>query len=417
MATITGRYGAVEIGLPSYTPDEAEYVDVWGINQTRGSQSNIYSNGNQTDLPSPGLKGKSREKDGTYVTDVYGRFTEVHQLWIPEGDSLVGSGPRIVSSITSWSLDNTISPIEYTASNTRGYRGKLAGLHDATGNISGLGAIPPLAPGQRFRFYGYTGPSNGVVNNVNGTVYSVTAIVNSVQIQISYQWNSPITWTIGWQADWHQDGDELAVSYDHGFWDYTNIPCCQLLPSKKYKLAIFKKGSTSQTISDLCLLDANIQFTNETAQYANSCSAKAGGWQSRLAGPTTCSVSTNIQGDDFTKTGDLYPGTNHLVRMYVGGDDADCQVTCWEFSKLFFTGFSGLNVDTSNNSPLQFSCNMDYNAYDEECEPGYIAFNDNVLGGGGWQYLVNLTNKDDPASETSDPDLLTSTTSTSSDTP
>lgn len=404
MAVITGRYGAVEIALPAKTPDVADYTGVWGDGT---EHSNTYSNNNPTKLPSAGLKGKSRDSEGNYAIGADGLFAEVHQLWIPQsGGNLVGSAPRIVSSITSWSLDNTISPIEYRASNTRGYSGKLAGLHDATGNIAGLGAIPPLVPGQRFRFYGFTGPSNGVVDNPKGTVYSITAIVNSVQIQVSYQWNSPITWTVGWQADWQQDGDELDVSYGNGFWDYTSIPCCQLLPSKKYKLAIYERGSNSKPISDLCLLDANIQFTNETAQYANSCSAKAGGWQSRLAGPTTCSVSTNIQGDDFTKTGDLYPGTNHLVRMYVGGDDAGCPVTCWEFNKLFFTGFSGLNVDTSNNSPLQFSCNMDYNAYDENCDPGYIGFNENILGAdSSWDYLVNLTEKADPASETYDPEL------------
>ena len=396
MAVITGRYGAVEIALPGNVPvvenGVSNYTSIWG-----GSTftPNAYASGADTLDSVPGLQGK-KDSNGN---------VDKHELWIPQGDSLKAQGPKIVSSITTWSLENTINPIEYAASNTRGYKGKLAGLHDATGNIAGLGAIPPLAPGQRFRFYGFTGPKNGVVDNTDGIVYSITAIVNTVQIQVSYQWNSPITWTVGWQADWQQPGDELAISKE-GFWDYTSIPCCELLPSKEVNLEIYAEGAddtSGEILSDLCLLDANIQFTNETAQYANSCSARAGGWQSRLAGPTTCSVSTNIQGDDFTKTGDLYPGSNHLVRMFVGGDGDNCPLTCWEFKKLFFTGFSGLNIDTTSNTPLQFSCNMDFNAYDENCNPGWIRFCDNVgkeqdgtswkpapIDEDCWQYLVNL---------------------------
>ena len=369
MAVITGRYGAVELALPGNTPKTNEdgttnFSEIWG--------------------------------DGLPVG---GTDADRHELWIPEGESLLGTEPRILSSITTWSIENTINPIEYAASNTHGYKGKLAGLHEASGNISGLGAVPPLAPGQRFRFYGFCGPDNGVLNSTDGVVYSVTGIANSVQIQVSYQWNSPITWTIGWQSDWQQDGDELAIS-NKGFWDYTSIPCCELLPSKKVNLEIFPEGADGgEPMGDLCLLDANIQFTNETAEYANSCSASAGGWKSRIAGPTTCSVSTNIQGDDFTKTGSLYPGTNHLVRMYVGGDGDECKLTCWEFYKLFFTGFSGLNIDTTSNTPLQFSCNMDFNAYDENCQPGYIRFaNDIALSGDtpvlpsedDWSYLVDM---------------------------
>lgn len=362
MAVITGRYGAVELQTP-----------VQDVNELGGTGI-VNRFGEVWDASAP-VKGDK-------LTDAF-QFNANSALFNN------GQGPKIVSTMTSWSLDNTISPIEYAASNTHGYKGKLKGLHDATGNIAGLGAIPPLAPGQRFRFYGYTGPTDGVVGSSKGIVYAITAIVNSVQIQVSYQWNSPITWTVGWQADWHQKGDELNVFDDYGFWDYTEIPCCELMPSTTKTLEI-------EGAKDMCLLDANIQFTNETAQYANSCSAEAGGWQSRLAGPTTCSVSTNIQGDDFRKTGSLLPGTNHNVKIYVGSD-ACPTVSLWEFDKLFFTGFSGLNVDVSNNSPLQFSCNMDFNAY-PDCDPGYIRFaqgirpNEATPGNNDnrWQYLIDL---------------------------
>lgn len=363
MAQITGRYGAVEISLPGGSYDSDDYAGIWS-----GSIDYAQRGENNTNLVVGGENVKTELPDSGVKTDGV-------DLFIPDGTTpFKATAPTIVSSITSWSLDNTISPIEYTASNTHGYRGKLAGLHDATGNIAGLGAIPPIAPGQRFRFYGFTGPKDGAVKSENGLVYAITAIANSVQINVSYQWNNPITWTVGWQADWHQEGDELTVTDGHGFWDYTNVPCCALMPSKTKNLRIFDESNND--MADLCLLDANIQFTNETAQYANSCSARAGGWQSRLPGPTTCTVSTNIQGDDFRKTGSLLPGVNHGVQIYVGDDNGDCGISWWYFHKLFFSGFSGLNVDTSNNSPLQFSCNMDFNAF-PDCDPGYILFKDN----------------------------------------
>lgn len=317
-----------------------------------------------------------------------------------EGTILSGSTTdhhSTVSAVTSWSLENTMQPITYVASNTRGYQGKLEGVHSATGNIAGIGAIPPIAPGQRFLFYGYVGPASQKLDDYEGVVYRVAAIANSVQIQINYQLTNPITWTVGWQSDWQQAGDELWCNqYDasfakYGFWDYTNLDCGSLLPSDKNCLSI--EGIENP----VCLLDANIQFQTETSQFTNSCSSKVGGWQSSVVGPTSCTVSANIHGDNY---GDLYskarvaeyygvddydtlkphqqnrkfwPGSNHTVKIAVG-DNA-----FWEFKKLMFTNFGGLNVDTTNNNPVQFSCNMEFNAFPpkdegEGCEPGYIVY-------------------------------------------
>ena len=308
-----------------------------------------------------------------------------------------------VSSITSWSLENQATPIQYTASNTRGYKGKLEGTHQASGNIAGIGAIPPIAPGQRFRFYGYVGPDNQTPDNYKGTVYRITAIANSVQIQINYQLQNPCTWTVGWMSDWKEVGDELRSNRINsetdpkylGFWDYTTPDCNSLLPSNKQ--CLWLEGVDKP----ICLLDANIQFNTETSPFTNSCSSLVGGWQSVVVGPTDCQISTNIHGTSY---GDLYhmdsvaadygvtdpgslqeyqqmhkywAGSNHAMRIFVGNDGS-----YWEFYKLMITGFGGLNVDVTNNSPIQFSCSMEFNAYPKvsgECKPGYIIYHE---GGG-----------------------------------
>jgi len=376
MAVITGRYGAVQAARPIQEPGEG-FNDTWGSNSLKSA-----------------IGG---HEDGL-------------ELFIPEGDNLSAgvAPPTILSSITSWSLENQVTAIEYAASNTRGYKGKLEGLHDVSGNINGLGAVPPLAPGQRFRFFGFTGSSRAVPYDGHGMVYGITGLVNSAQIQISYQWNSPISWSIGWQSDWQEDGDELLVmgpDEGRGFWDMTTVPCCELLPSKSKNLVIYDEEGHDLTEEGLCLLDANIQFTNETAQYANSCSAKAGGWQSRLAGPNSCTVSTTIQGDDFRKAAGAtgLPGKDRRVMIFVGDDECKDKdgnkvgISCWDFNSLFFTGFTGLNVDTTSNTPLQFSCNMDFNAF-PGCEAGFIRFcrDWKEVGDNEWMYLVKLgmTNPD-----------------------
>jgi hypothetical protein len=418
MAVITGRYGAVEISRPNNkivveggTKDD--FFATWGTNQDGANNrvdkddklNIVYRRDENGDIEYDSNTGKpiidsDLTKEASSIYTQYPNNGQQGGTDQPPAAKLDLKNnyaePRIVSSMTSWTLENNINPIEFSASNTRGYKGKLAGLHDASGNISGLGAVPPLGPGQRFRFYGYTGPSNGLDRNTDnsfnnkGIVYAITAIVNSVQIQVSYQWNNPITWTIGWQADWHEEGDELwqfDAEDELGFWDFSKLPCCSLMPSTSKKIRIWREDN-AVLMDELCLLDANIQFTNETAQYANSCSAKAGGWQSRLPGPTTCSVSTNIQGDDFWKTGSLVPGTNHGVQIFVGDENEDtgCNITWWYFHKLFFSGFSGLNVDTTSNTPLQFSCNMDFNAY-PDCEPGYIMFKDEAWDEEAGEYV------------------------------
>ena len=347
MTTISGRYGSVQRVLPSSYENG---LPVWGAPNTDWKQK-----------ATMGLTGN------------------------PSTNMMAAAGGGdTVSSVTSWSLENNMQPIEYGASNTRGYKGKLEGIHSCTGNIAGIGGIPPIAPGQRFRFYGFVGPSNGMLDNVYGQVYCITAITTSLQIQINYQMSQPITWTIQWQSDYQQEGDELqayADSAGKGFWDYTRPPISTLLPSRTCNLQI--EGVNTST--GVCLQDANIQFNTEVSQYANSCSAKAGGWQSAVIGATTCQVNATIHGYNYGLLGGL-PGTNRTVVLYIEGntDDAvDCSsLARWEFKKLMIGSFTGLTVDVTNNSPIQFSTQMDFNPFPMgsggAAESGYIKYYDSI---------------------------------------
>ena len=381
---ITGRYGSVQRLLQIGTNSDG--TTKW---------STIDPNIRQGDW-------QSKDGQGSFVQEVDPATLLLDSYAYGHSDDIAST----VSAVTSWSLENTVAPISYIASNTRGYNGQLEGTHSATGNISGLGALPPIAPGQRFKFFGYVGPDNGALDNYAGVVYSITAIATSVQLQINYQLTNPITWTVGWQSDWQEEGDELHGNTSQflidkellfadkngsypGFWDYTKMQCEGLMPSTSCNLAF------TDTEKEVCLLDANIQFQTDAQTYTNSCSAKMGGWQSSVVGATRCTVSANIHGDNYSDLCSLayitdrygeedtdmnrrfWPGTNHTTRIYlasygIGKDECD-KSAYWEFEKLFFGTFGGLNVDTTSNNPVQFSCSMEFNAF-PDCKPGYILY-------------------------------------------
>lgn len=428
---ISGRYGSVQRVLPVLESDGSIKKDANGFTVWQNIDA-VARNGVK---PCGGNVPGASMLDGGTVIDPKSTYANAHY--------------STVSAVTSWTLEQQMSEITYSASNTRGYKGRIEGTHNASGNISGIGAFPPIAPGQRFRFYGYVGPGEGKIDDLRGVVYRCTAVANSVQVQINYQLTNPITWTIGWQSDWQEDGDELWCNYaggewneNHtqyqfryndyesaGFWDYTNLDCSSLLPSTKECMRI--EGIDNK----VCLLDANIQFNTETSPFTNSCSAKVGGWQSLVVGTTDCTVSTNIHGDNY---GDLYgndllaqyyadseegyipysqlnisrlnrkfwPGSEHAVRIYVGNDG-----DYWEFYKLMFQSYGGLSVDVSNNNPVQFSCNMAFNAYPKvydgytnTCTPGYILYHSAVDAAS--YPLVDLRCGSDVGKSLSDSDFI-----------
>ena len=373
MAVISGRYGAVKRLYPTS----------WDV-------------GGKPNWPSVDTSGIMCQCD----------IPELNPATI-SADGLDNGSHHIVSSVTSWSMENTVTNVEYIASNTRGYRGQLEGLHSCTGSIAGLGGCPPIGPGQRFKFVGFVGPKNSTIDSCDGQVYEIAAVANSVQIQINYQMSNPITWTVQWQSDFQKVGDELQVS-QQGFWDYSIPPVSTMMPSNTANLEIFNwvdgewvPFSVAQDA--LCLLDANINFNTDISQYANSCSAVAGGWQSCVVGATGCEISANIHGDHYSIVRDILyspnakdhlPGIDHRIKLYVQGgtvpEGSGLELANWDFDAMFFGTFGGLNVDMTSNNPLQFSCQMRYNAFPNGRQ-GYIRYTppwtEIPKSGGGVEYV------------------------------
>ena len=206
---------------------------------------------------------------------------------------------NMVSAVQSWGLDVNATTQTYTASNMFGYNAKYAGVKSCSGSFQGIGAFPPIRPGNRFLFLGFVGPENAqdmmkvngiYVPNTKGYVYQVAAVATNVSININYSTFAPITWQIQWQSDYKNPGDELWVvgtpAVELGFYDETDPPCGEVMASRTHTLEIFPNKGCPGSMVKACLESANITFNTQTSQVANSCSAAVGGWQTSTVGTT-----------------------------------------------------------------------------------------------------------------------------------
>jgi hypothetical protein len=438
MATITGRYGAVQRVLPQkkvvggktrYRWSEFDYkdFDIPATENTPLIKATYEWDGNSF-LPNKATEATSIK--AVIQPSGFEKWTTDHWVndqgqTVPEGtpdatpvEGIAGDYSNMVSAVQNWSLEMNVATQTYTGSNAQGYNAKFPGLKSCTGSFQGIGAFPPLLPGNRFLFRGFVGPDNGrernssLEYNTNGYVYQVAAIVTNIQIQINYGTFAPITWTVQWQSDYQAFGDQLLVFLPNdnlGFFDVTPPPCNEAQASRSCKMSIKKESTDSDAtdLKDICMESANITFTTQTSQTANSCSAKAGGWQQSVVGVTDVTVDATIHGSHYDifnpivgdshaseaddehrhtiaqRSEHFYPGVDRFVRIFIGDDpDANkhncAQLGAWEFNKLYIGSFTGLNVDITGGGVVSFRTQMEFNAFPRsdsgECGKGSIRY-------------------------------------------
>jgi hypothetical protein len=432
MATITGRFGAVQRVLPKKITVDGS--DIWGwdgMGYTKVGGTLAVESWNVLGTPA------SLNRDTAARIQASGRQPAV----VTAG----GDYSNMVSAVQSWSLELQAQTQTYTASNLFGYNAKYVGAKSCTGTFQGIGAFPPVRPGDRFLFLGFVGPDNGqdlmlnfagtdYVDNTKGYVYQVAAVATGVTININYSTFAPITWQVQWQSDYKNVGDELWVVgtplAEMGFYDITPPPCGEALASQSCTLEIRADktcGSACTKECDdpgnsirACLESANITFNTQTQSVTNSCSAAAGGWQTSTVGATDVTLNTTIHGSSygvFNRLSDaelengstptqaaeriqarnrkFYPGDDRYVRIYLGNyyDNDNLRANCnacgaWEFNKLYVGSFTGLNVDIAGGGVVSFSTTLEFNASpktyinsehdcvdtSQGCEDGYIKY-------------------------------------------
>ncbi len=435
MAYITGKFGSVQRILPSEYDENG--LPVWS--ERNNSETNEQ------------LRGY------VWTPDIYSKRWDIKARPTADGlSSNLATFSNTVSAVKSWKMENQTQTQSYAASNTRGFNAKFAGVRSATGSFNGIGGFPPLNPGNRFLFRGYVGPESGsniyqpqaddpfglglTANNTyadtSGYIYQVASVVTSVAITINYGTFAPIEWTINYQSDWQQAGDELlafgvptaALKDALGFFDQTDPPGNEALPSTKCMLSIASDKATAKVSPlSICLESANLTFNTQTNQVTNSCSARAGGWQTSTVGTTDVQLQTQIHGSNYavfhtpevivaaeaalttdgirTRSRLHHPGIDRYVRLYIGNNDVCSRNGAWEFNKMFIGSFTGLNVDIAGGGIVSFGTTMEFNAFPRDesgsCEKGYIKYRlpnasraasvDVDWGDTDWETFVDLT--------------------------
>ena len=450
MATITGRFGAVQRVLPSkqkiVRPDSSADIEIYGWN---------------------GFKYE-RQPDGKDIViawDVLNTGGSFPSQWTKKArmeasglePAILGANySNMVSAVQSWTLDVTAQTQTYTASNMFGFNAKYAGVKSCSGTITGIGAFPPVRPGNRFLFLGFVGPDNGQEKilengtyqyNKLGYVYQVAAVATSISVNINYSTFAPITWSVQWQSDYKNVGDELWVVGTPcerpedalGFVDTTDPPCGEAMASRTHTLLIKPdQGCPGDSVVTACLESANITFNTQSQTVSNSCSAAAGGWQTSTVGVTDVTLNTTIHGSSFGVFSDIdcesnpemkngstpelaaaniakrskkfYPGVDRYVEIYLGdypNSSSKAPYGVWAFNKLYVGSFTGMNVDIAGGGVVSFSTQLEFNAspktylkdgvcVDESqgCESGFIKYRlpdkDRTNETLGWESFLDM---------------------------
>jgi len=249
-----------------------------------------------------------------------------------------------VSTVRNWSINETMSPHDYVASNTLFGTGQRPGVHEWNGNFGIYGYQPSVLPGQSFSFLGYTAPNDDVTGT--GLRYSGTALLETLKIAWGWQ-NAEI---INATADFK---GHLALTAADGIERYdVAVPVVPTVIGTKIMYS--SDGVTWAEWDNL--ISAELTLTCKLLEYVTSStyvSSKA--WKGQKPGPVTWSLSVTVLD---TIRSILQIGTSYQFRCYVT-------------SSLYFelkwgqvNEFSGLQVDRETGAIMQHTVNIGMNGFD-----------------------------------------------------
>jgi hypothetical protein len=265
----------------------------------------------------------------------------------------------IVSTVTNWTIDNSMEIQSYTASNTSGMAAKLPGLRSANGSFAGLGGIPPILPGEEFVFEGFTGGMNAdgdMDPEADGNIYKVRALCTQATITLNYGTFEPINWQVTFNSNYHDTGDELIVT--EGNFKDISIPTATVMDGSH--TIIFSRAGT--VLTGVCVSQATLTLTCATQQFSNSCT---GGWQAAVPGAIDATLSVTVQESTmFLEPGDSYMTTIHTENT---------GTKPWIFTNFMCGSLSGLNIDISGGGVVEYSADLEFSAFTDNVKGSIIA--------------------------------------------
>ena len=262
-----------------------------------------------------------------------------------------------VSTVSNWTITDTMTLTEGTASNTLGGKARRKGIHDWSGSFSGMGGIPPVLPSNFFTFAGYTAPDNGVSGT--GLVYTAPAIVESVTINWNWESGEIINWTVNMASD----GPAVGAAGD-----ITDLSVPDLPETCGTKIGYIDGDTGNGTGADtewINLLSATLNISAANPTFVNSSTIFGGQcWTRRRAGVIDWNVSVTEQDNDRTK---FDKGDDLFLRLYINATQY------WNLAFAKLREFTGLTVDRQSGAILSQTLNFDMNSNrDTDGNTGFV---------------------------------------------
>ncbi len=265
-----------------------------------------------------------------------------------------------VSTLASWSLEQTSNPASFVTGNMQNGTGRQRGPKDWTGNYACKGGNPIKLPGEYFDFLGLCSPSDDEefsANGGTGVCYSGRAIVDEVAITWNYETNDTIAHTVKFSADGElvEDVDTVADATDPD------------VPASIDNLVLLgtgddDEGSGSASGADLPLTTVTLTITAANVAYLNAQTAL---WTRRKPGPAV----------DWTLAAAMHEESG-INLPFVLGDDIE--VTCpvgsagdWLLRWGHVLSFTGITVDRTSGAIIAQTVNLSMNGW-KGSSLGYI---------------------------------------------
>ncbi len=254
-----------------------------------------------------------------------------------------------MSTMRNWNITDSMSPQAYVASNTLFGTGRRRGTETWNGNFGCYGHTPPVMPGERFEFLGYTAPDNDVSGP--GLRYKGNALVENVQISWNWGAGEIINAVVNFQGD---VGLEIQSGANE-LYDLT-VPTVPPVVGTKIQYSLNDGGAWADWEN---LLSAQLTLSCQMLEYVNSSSVDAENrvWTGRKAGNIDWTLAITEQDNDRAK---FDKGDSIMLRLYVAAD------RWYELKWGQIAEFTGITVDRESAAIIQQTVNVNMNGFNPD---------------------------------------------------
>jgi len=258
-----------------------------------------------------------------------------------------------MSTVRTWSINDSMAPKPYVASNTLFGTGRRRGIETWNGSFGAYGHTPSVFPGEQFEFIGYTAPDNDVTGP--GLRYKGQSLVENVQINWNWGGGDIINSVVNFQGHIgltiQPAGNEL---YDLSIPEVPEVVGTKIEYSTNGVDFVEWENLLSATLTISCALQ----------EYVNSSSVDTDDrvWTGRKSGPIDFTLAITEQDVDRSK---FEKGDSLVIRAYVNATEY------YELKWTQVAEFTGITVDRETGAIIQQTVNLNMDGFD----PAALTYN------------------------------------------